>query len=47
MTVSALLMKFIKAGGAQAVQFQQLLDAAQNLGLAEAPIAALNGARRA
>jgi uncharacterized membrane protein YqiK len=46
MTVSALLMKFIKAGGAQAVQFQQLLDAAQNLGLAEAPIAALNGARR-
>ncbi|WP_327368272.1 flotillin family protein [Streptomyces sp. NBC_01217] len=43
LTVSALLMKLMKTGGADSGQFQQLLDKAGELGLADKPLAALNG----
>ncbi|MET7689169.1 flotillin family protein [Streptomyces sp. NPDC005483] len=42
-TVSALLMKLMKAGGTNSGQFRQLLDKADELGLADAPLAAVNG----
>ncbi|WP_329311178.1 flotillin family protein [Streptomyces sp. NBC_01262] len=44
LTVSAALLKLISSGGERAGQFQQLLDAARQLGVADAPLAALNGA---
>ncbi|MYR61687.1 flotillin family protein [Streptomyces sp. SID625] len=47
LTVSALLMKLMNSGGTHAGQFQQLLDRAGELGLADAPVTALNGAVRA
>ncbi|MER6953426.1 flotillin family protein [Streptomyces sp. NPDC000618] len=47
LTVSALLMKLMTNGGANAGQFQQLLDKAGELGLADASLAALNGSVRA
>ncbi|MFI2432669.1 flotillin family protein [Streptomyces sp. NPDC018693] len=43
LTVSALLMKLMRSGGTSAGQFQQLLDKAGELGLADLPLAALNG----
>ncbi|MEU0898289.1 SPFH domain-containing protein [Streptomyces massasporeus] len=43
LTVSALLMKLMKTGGADARQLQQLLDRAGELGLADKPLTALNG----
>ena len=43
LTVSALLMKLMKTGGANAGQLQQLLDKAGELGLADTPLTALNG----
>ncbi|MEU6357822.1 flotillin family protein [Streptomyces sp. NPDC047072] len=43
LTVSALLLKLMKSGGSNAGQLQQLLDRAGELGLAETPLAALNG----
>lgn len=43
LTVSALLMKLMKGGGAQAGQLRELLDKAGQLGLADMPIAELNG----
>ncbi|MFJ9005397.1 flotillin family protein [Streptomyces canus] len=43
LTVSALLMKLMKTGGANAGQLQQLLDKAGELGLVETSLAALNG----
>ncbi|MGW1506456.1 flotillin family protein [Streptomyces mirabilis] len=43
LTVSALLMKLMKTGGAGAGQVQQLLDKAGELGLSDMPLAALNG----
>ncbi|MFD8608809.1 SPFH domain-containing protein [Streptomyces sp. NPDC059631] len=46
LTVSALLMKLMNSGGTHAGQFQQLLDRAGELGLADAPVTALNGAVR-
>ncbi|MEV7125003.1 flotillin family protein [Streptomyces sp. NPDC093260] len=49
LTVSALLMKLMQNGGGNAGQFQQLLDRAGELGLADTPltsITALNGAAR-
>ncbi|MCM1973909.1 MULTISPECIES: hypothetical protein [unclassified Streptomyces] len=46
LTVSALLMKLMKAGGPNAGQLQQLLDRAGELGLADTPLAAVNGAAR-
>ncbi|MEU1479159.1 flotillin family protein [Streptomyces sp. NPDC005760] len=42
-TVSALLMQLMKAGGTNSGQFRQLLDKADELGLADAPLAALDG----
>ncbi|MFD8006332.1 flotillin family protein [Streptomyces mirabilis] len=47
LTVSALLMKLMKTGGAGAGQVQQLLDKAGELGLSDMPLAALNGSVRA
>ncbi|WP_406137772.1 flotillin family protein [Streptomyces sp. NBC_01089] len=49
LTVSALLMKLMKSGGAEAGLVQQLLDQADRLGLSEVPVAAvaaLNGAAK-
>ncbi|NUP19324.1 MAG: flotillin family protein [Streptomyces sp.] len=43
LTVSALLMKLMKTGGADSGQLQQLLDKAGELGLADKPLTALNG----
>ncbi|MER5667467.1 flotillin family protein [Streptomyces mirabilis] len=47
LTVSALLTKLMKTGGAGAGQVQQLLDKAGELGLSDMPLAALNGGVRA
>ncbi|MFI8243097.1 flotillin family protein [Streptomyces sp. NPDC085866] len=46
LTVSALLMKLMKSGGPEAGQLRQLLDRAGELGLADTPLTALNGAAR-
>ncbi|EFF92131.1 MULTISPECIES: hypothetical protein [Streptomyces] len=49
LTVSALLMKLMQNGGGNAGQFQQLLDRAGELGLADTPLTSLtavNGAAR-
>ncbi|MFJ6539915.1 flotillin family protein [Streptomyces sp. NPDC091385] len=46
LTVSALLMKLMKSGGADAGQVRQLLDRAGELGLADTPLTALNGTAR-
>ncbi|QHC30474.1 flotillin family protein [Streptomyces sp. HF10] len=46
LTVSALLLKLMNGGGAEASQFRQLLEKAGELGLAEVPVASLNGAAR-
>ncbi|MEV5367498.1 SPFH domain-containing protein [Streptomyces cellulosae] len=43
LTVSALLMKLMKQGGENTGQFEQLLDKAGELGLADTPLAVLNG----
>ncbi|MFF7969363.1 SPFH domain-containing protein [Streptomyces sp. NPDC007903] len=43
LTVSALLMKLMKSGGADAGQIRQLIDRAGELGLADTPLTALNG----
>ncbi|MFI5758264.1 flotillin family protein [Streptomyces sp. NPDC051569] len=43
LTVSALLMKLMKSGGAEAGQLQLLLDQVDRLGLGDTPLAALNG----
>ncbi|MGP8298293.1 flotillin family protein [Streptomyces inhibens] len=43
LTVSALLMKLMKTGDANSGQLQKLLDKAGELGLADTPLAALNG----
>ncbi|MCC9688793.1 SPFH domain-containing protein [Streptomyces sp. MNU103] len=47
LTVSALLMKLMKQGGDNTGQFKQLLDKAGELGLADTPLAVLNGHTRA
>ncbi|MGC0334848.1 putative membrane protein YqiK [Streptomyces sp. SAI-170] len=46
LTVSALLMKLMSGGGADAGQLKQLLDKAGELGLADTPLTALNGHAR-
>jgi uncharacterized membrane protein YqiK len=46
LTVSALLMKLMKSGGDQAGQVRELLDKAGQLGLADMPLAELNGTSR-
>lgn len=43
LTVSTLLLKLMKTGGADSGQLQQLLDRAGELGLADKPLTALNG----
>ncbi|MER7052118.1 flotillin family protein [Streptomyces sp. NPDC000351] len=47
LTVSALLMKLMKSGGAPAGQVQKLLEKAGELGIADAPLAPLNGSAKA
>ncbi|MFE0631174.1 flotillin family protein [Streptomyces sp. NPDC058864] len=47
LTVSALLMRLISAGGTQSGQFRQLLDTARELGLDQTPVAGLNGTAHA
>ncbi|MEQ8146720.1 flotillin family protein [Streptomyces sp. OP7] len=47
LTVSALLMKLMKQGGDNTGQFKELLDRAGELGLADTPLAGLNGHTRA
>ncbi|MGY3204657.1 SPFH domain-containing protein [Streptomyces sp. TE5632] len=47
LTVSALLMQLMKAGGENTGQLQQLIEKAGELGLADTPLAALNGHARA
>ncbi|CAL9507662.1 SPFH domain-containing protein [Streptomyces sp. enrichment culture] len=47
LTVSALLMRLMKTGGTNAGHLKQLLDKAGELGLADTPLTALNGAARA
>ncbi|MBU5946533.1 SPFH domain-containing protein [Streptomyces sp. PAM3C] len=47
LTVSALLMRLMKQGGDNTGQFKQLLDKAGELGLADTPLAVLNGHTRA
>ncbi|MEU4143293.1 flotillin family protein [Streptomyces parvulus] len=46
LTVSALLMKLMKTGGASAGQVRELLDKAGELGLADAPLSSLNGSAK-
>ena len=46
LTLSALLVKLINAGGPDAGKMQELLKTAQHLGVAEAPVAALDGVKR-
>ncbi|MFI9769637.1 flotillin family protein [Streptomyces sp. NPDC052415] len=46
LTVSALLMKLMKSGGANSGQFQELLDKAGELGLADASLVALDGSAK-
>ncbi|MBL3669836.1 flotillin family protein [Streptomyces sp. M2CJ-2] len=46
LTVSALLMQLMKAGGENTGQLQQLIEKAGELGLADTPLAALNGHAR-
>ncbi|MGW5214194.1 flotillin family protein [Streptomyces sp. NPDC004051] len=46
LTVSALLMRLMKAGGENTGQLQQLIEKAGELGLADTPLAALNGHAR-
>ncbi|MGX1153995.1 flotillin family protein [Streptomyces albogriseolus] len=47
LTVSALLTKLMRQGGENTGQFKQLLDKAGELGLADTPLAVLNGRARA
>ncbi|GAA3974323.1 hypothetical protein GCM10022384_25970 [Streptomyces marokkonensis] len=46
LTVSALLMKLMKSGGAPAGQVQKLLEKADELGIADASLASLNGSTK-
>ena len=46
LTLSAVLMKLISAGGSHSGKLRELLDTAQNLGLADAPVAELVAAKR-
>lgn len=45
LTVSALLAKMLKGGGAQSGQVRELLDKAAQLGIADMPVVELNGTR--
>ncbi|MEU8649422.1 flotillin family protein [Streptomyces sp. NPDC048737] len=46
LTVSALLMKLMKTGGADSGALRQLLDRAGELGVADVPLAAVNGSAK-
>jgi uncharacterized membrane protein YqiK len=46
LTLSAFLLQQIKAGGADADKLRELLNAAQRLGVAETPVAALTAGRK-
>ncbi|MCG5215763.1 flotillin family protein [Streptosporangium sp. KLBMP 9127] len=46
LTLSALLVKLIKAGGPDEDKMRQLLETAQHLGVAESPVAALTAAKQ-
>jgi uncharacterized membrane protein YqiK len=46
LSLSALLLKLIRAGGPEAAKLRELLDAAQRLGVAEAPVGALNASKQ-
>ncbi|MFA1541113.1 hypothetical protein [Actinomadura monticuli] len=43
LTLSALLLRLIKSGGPDASGFQDLLDTARRLGVADAPLSEING----
>lgn len=43
LTLSALLLRLIKSGGPESAGFQDLLDTARRLGIAEAPLSEVNG----
>ena len=43
LTLSALLLRLIKSGGPDAAGFQDLLDTARRLGVADAPLTQANG----
>jgi hypothetical protein len=45
LTLSAFLVQLIKAGGPETDKLHELLDTAKRLGIAETPVAALNGAK--
>jgi uncharacterized membrane protein YqiK len=45
LTLSALLLKLIRGGGPETDKLRELLDAARRLGVADAPVAALDGAK--
>jgi uncharacterized membrane protein YqiK len=45
-TLSALLLKLIGAGSPHSAQLQELLDTAQRLGIADAPVSAVEGAKQ-
>jgi hypothetical protein len=47
LTVSALLMKLMQTGGANTGRLEQLMDRAGELGLADLPLAELNGGVKA
>jgi hypothetical protein len=46
LTLSALLLQQIRAGGSDVDKLRELLDAAQRLGVADAPVAALAGSKQ-
>jgi hypothetical protein len=46
LTLSAFLLQQMKAGGADADKLRDLLEAARRMGLADAPVAALNPANK-
>jgi len=46
LTLAALLLQQIKAGGADSAKLQKLLDAAQTLGIADTPVVELTGSKK-
>jgi hypothetical protein len=46
LTLAALLLQQIKAGGADSAKLQKLLDTAQNLGIADTPVVELTGSKK-
>jgi hypothetical protein len=46
LTISALLLKLIRDGGPESEKLGELLSTAQRLGIADQPVATLNGAKQ-